>query len=172
MVDSPDAHPGPLVDCELPYYGFSDPKIWGTWNWTERSPDHYQLRDYFDHVAQVWDLNQHRMFNTQVMETRWDEDEKKWLTKTKQHIPDFPGKDWYKEQFHLSALRPEDIKIDGKKLAVIGAGSSGVQIPQETAKARVQTTQFFRTPNIAVPMRQRQISEQEILSHKCLLPHV
>ena len=184
-------YPGARVDCELPYYGFSDPKIWSTWNWTERYPDHHQLRDYFDHVAKVWDLNKDCVFNTQVIETRWNEDEKKWLIKTKegqeyrakwlisatgtsfkQHIPDFPGKDKYKGEFHHSALWPEDLKIEGKKLAVIGAGSSGVQVLQEAAKSCTQATQFIRTPNIAVPMRQRQISEQEILSHKCLYPHV
>ena len=110
-------YPGARVDCELPYYGFSDPEIWSTWNWTERFPAYTELRPYFDHVANVWDLNRDIELDTRVIETRWEEDSKTWLVKTdagqlyrctwliaatgtsfKQHIPDFKGKELYKGQ--------------------------------------------------------------------------
>lgn len=55
---------------------------------------------------------------------------------------------------------------------MIGAGSTGVQIVQEASKVSDQVTQFIRTPNFAVPMRQRAISEDEIYAYLPQIPHV
>ncbi|USW56787.1 Putative flavin monooxygenase, FAD/NAD(P)-binding domain superfamily [Septoria linicola] len=184
-------YPGARVDCELPWYGFSDPAIWSTWMWTERYPSYIELRSYFDHVANVWDLHKDVLLNTRVVETKWQEDEQVWLTKTedgqkyrsrwviaatgtsfKQHIPEFPGKDKFRGEVHHSAVWPDSLPLNGKKVAVIGAGSSGLQVVQESAKVCTELTQFIRTPNLAVPMRQRKITPEEILAHKCQFEHV
>lgn len=185
-------YPGARVDCELPYYGFSDPDIWSTWNWTERFPAYTELRSYFDHVANVWDLNRDIELNTRVTETRWDEATKTWVVKTdagqlyrctwliaatgtsfKQHIPDFKGKELYKGAMHHSALWPEQgVPLEGKRIAIIGAGSTGIQVLQESAKVGAHVTQFIKTPNLAVPIRQRKVDEDEIYATKPHIQHV
>lgn len=101
----------------------------------------------------------------------------RWLvaatgTSFKQHIPEWPQRELFEGVIHHSALWPENVSLDGKKVAVIGAGSTGIQIVQEAAKAGQQVTQFIRTPNFAVPMRQRQISEDEIYANLPQIPHV
>lgn len=62
-------YPGARVDMELLYYGFSDPAIWSTWKWTERFPLYIELRSYFDHVADVWDLCKDVELDTKVVES-------------------------------------------------------------------------------------------------------
>lgn len=50
-------YPGARVDVEMPYYGYSAPEIWQTWNWTERFPSGEVLKRYFEHVDKLWDLS-------------------------------------------------------------------------------------------------------------------
>ncbi|KAF2165797.1 hypothetical protein M409DRAFT_24084 [Zasmidium cellare ATCC 36951] len=166
-------YPGARVDCELPYYGFSDPAIWSTWNWTERFPSYRELRDYFVHVDKVWGLSQDVLFNSRVNQVVWEEDSHTWLISTadnqkfrstwalaatgtsfKPNIPDIKGMDRITGQMHHSAA------VDC------------IQVMQESAKAASRVVQYIRTPNFAVPMRQRQISEDEIYHSKPHIPHV
>lgn len=107
-------------------------------------------------------------------DTTW---ECRWLiaatgTSFKQHIPEWPGRELFKGEIHHSALWPEHVDIKDKRVAVIGAGSTGVQIVQEASKVTRQTTQFIRTPNFAIPMRQRQVSQDEIFSYLPQVGHV
>ncbi|PPJ60671.1 hypothetical protein CBER1_03433 [Cercospora berteroae] len=185
-------YPGARVDCEFPYYGFSDPAIYETFTWTERFPSDKELRRYFQHVADVWDLHRDVNLNTRVKEAKYNEEQNRWYLKTgadekvwkcrwlvaatgtsfKQHIPEWPQRELFEGVIHHSALWPDNVTLEGKKIAVIGAGSTGIQIVQEAAKAGQQVTQFIRTPNYAVPMRQRQISEEEIYANLPQMPHV
>lgn len=185
-------YPGARVDCEFPYYGFSDPAIWTTFQWTERFPSDKELRSYFQHVANVWNLHDDIELSTRVTDARYQTELNRWALKTassdtvwrcqwliaatgtsfKQHIPEWPGRQLFKGVIHHSALWPEHVELQGKKVAVIGAGSTGVQIVQEASKVSDQTTQFIRTPNYAIPMRQRQITEDEIYSYLPQMRHV
>lgn len=80
----------------------------------------------------------------------------------------------FKGALHHSAAWPDDdsVELKGKRVAVIGAGSTGIQVLQESAKVASQVTQFIRSPNFAIPMRQRAITEEEIYSHKAHIPFV
>lgn len=185
-------YPGARVDCELPYYGFSDPAIWSTWIWTERYPDWRELRRYFEHVDDVWKLSQDVVYQTRVTEAKWEEEAGNWLITTgngqqyrskwflsatgtsfKPNYPSINGLDKFAGQIHHSAAWPEDgVELKGKRVAVIGAGSTGIQVMQEAAKVSSHVVQYMRTPNYAIPMRQRKITEEEIYQHKSHVPHV
>jgi cation diffusion facilitator CzcD-associated flavoprotein CzcO len=143
-------------------------------------------------VAKVWNLHADVELNTRVTEARYQTELNRWALKTaesdttwrcrwliaatgtsfKQHIPDWPGRQQFKGAIHHSALWPEHVELKDKRVAVIGAGSTGVQIVQEASKVSSQTTQFIRTPNYAIPMRQRQITEDEIYSYLPQMRHV
>ena len=180
------------MDCEFPYYGFSDPAIWGTFQWKERFPSDTELRAYFQHAADVWDLHRDVKLNTRITAAVYDESRARWTATTsegdvfdckwliaatgtsfKQHIPDWPGREKFKGEIRHSAGWPEaGIELKGKRLAVIGAGSTGVQVVQEASKVCSHLTQFIRSPNFALPMRQRQVGLDEWYAYKAQIPHV
>lgn len=66
---------------------------------------------------------------------------------------------------HHSSFWPDDeIDVKNKRVAVIGTGASGVQVTQAWGPQAGELKVFQRTPNLTVPMRQRDltIEEQEI----------
>ena len=184
-------YPGARVDVEMPYYSYSHPEIWSTWVWYERYPSDTALRAYFDHVAEVWDLNKDIECNVQVTKAAFDESTNHWNIRTKddrtfrckwlvpatgtsfkQHFPDWKGQDDFKGMIAHSSLWSENVDISGKRVAIIGAGSTAVQVMQEASKVSSHVTQYIRTPNLALPMRQRQVTEEEVYAYRPIFPHV
>jgi cation diffusion facilitator CzcD-associated flavoprotein CzcO len=104
----------------------------------------------------------------------WDDLEKKWIVTcqdasafkvkflllnigfaAKRHIPDWEGLDSFKGVWiHPSYWPKEEPDLKGKKVAIIGTGSTGVQLCQEMAKEASHLTVFQRTPCLALPMKQ------------------
>jgi cyclohexanone monooxygenase len=60
----------------------------------------------------------------------------------------------------------------GKRVGVIGTGASGVQVAQEAAGVAAHLTVFQRTPNLALPMRQRKLDEDTIRRMKEKYPEI
>lgn len=140
-----------------------------------------ELREYFKHVDKVLDVRKDVFFNACVNSAEFDQTSNKWLVKTedgrtarskflilatgfaaKRHFPDWKGLDTFKGTIHHSSFWPESgVDVKGKKVAVIGTGSTGVQIAQECAPDAAELTVFQRTPNLALPMQQRKISKEE-----------
>lgn len=63
--------------------------------------------------------------------------------------------------YHSSFWPESGVSTKGKKVAVIGTGSTGIQIAQESAKDAESVTVFQRTPNLCLPMRQRKLTKEE-----------
>lgn len=187
-------YPGARVDVEMPYYGFSDPEIWSTWTWRERFPSGDELLQYFQHVDKVWDLSKDIDLGVTIVSATFEADngsgQPRWVCKTanggtytskylvcgtgtsfKPYIPKFEGLETYKGVAHHPAAWPANLDLKGKRVAVIGAGASAVQVVQEAAKVAAKVTEFIKTPNLAVPMRQRKVSHDEILAYKNVFPH-
>jgi cation diffusion facilitator CzcD-associated flavoprotein CzcO len=76
-------YPGARVDSSIPHYEFSDPVLWKDWTWKQRFPGSAELRAYFAHVADKWDLRKDTKFNTFVSSATWDDAESRWTVKTK-----------------------------------------------------------------------------------------
>lgn len=111
-------YPGARVDSSIPHYEFSDPALWKDWTWKQRFPGSAELRAYFAHVADKWDLRKDTQFNTFVSSATWDDAAAKWTVKTKagetyvvkflllntgfaakRYIPDWKGIDSFKGSF-------------------------------------------------------------------------
>lgn len=141
----------------------------------------------------MWDLSKDVECNTQATKctyqgqpsnSRWQVEVKsgatydcKWLisatgTSFKQYIPEWKGMEKFRGTIGHSSLWPEDVDLAGKSVAIIGAGSTALQVMQESAKVADSVTQILRTPNIALPMRQRKISREEILAYRPHYPHL
>jgi hypothetical protein len=76
-------YPGARVDSNAKYYQFSDPELWEKWEWKQRFPGGEELRAYFQHVADVWDLRRDTEFGCFVKEATWDDKEHRWIVRTK-----------------------------------------------------------------------------------------
>ncbi|KIX06716.1 uncharacterized protein Z518_04692 [Rhinocladiella mackenziei CBS 650.93] len=180
-------YPGARVDSEWPFYQLSLPEVWKDWNFTERFPDHNEIRAYFHHVDKVLDLRKDIEFDARVNSCVWDGTEGRWTVKTvaghlamckylflctgllyQRHYPDFPGFEKYKGVVHHSGFWPDHLDMTGKKVAVIGAGATSVQIVQDLTKVASQLDMYMRRPSLCLPMAQRDISEAE---QDCLKPY-
>jgi cation diffusion facilitator CzcD-associated flavoprotein CzcO len=70
--------------------------------------------------------------------------------------------DQFKGEIHHSSFWPQEgVDVKGKRVGVIGTGSTGVQIAQETAKDAASVTNFVRTPNLCLPMQQQDLTKEE-----------
>ncbi|KAJ5804107.1 uncharacterized protein N7518_000410 [Penicillium psychrosexuale] len=176
-----NCYPGAGVDSEVPEYEFSWPEVYNTWNWPNNYPNYQNLRDYFDHVDKVVGIKKDCSFNTVVIGAQFDTKEGKWNIKTadgrttkakylvlgtgfaaKRYIPPWPGMDKFKGIVHHSSFWPEEkIEVKNKRAAVIGTGASGVQITQAWGPEAGDLKVFQRTPNLAVPMRKRDLTVEE-----------
>ncbi|EGR50085.1 uncharacterized protein TRIREDRAFT_76230 [Trichoderma reesei QM6a] len=142
-----NCYPGAGVDSEVPEYEFSWPEVWKTWNWPNNYPNYENLRSYFDHVDKVIGVKKDCAFNTVVVGAHFDQAEGKWNIRT--------------EDGRTTKAKYLKIDVRGKKCAVIGTGASGVQIVQAWGPEAGELKVFQRTPNLAVPMRKRDLTVEE-----------
>ncbi len=93
----------------------------------------------------------------------------------KRHIPDWKGIETFKGAWIHPSYWPkkqdEQPDLRGKKVAVIGTGATGVQLAQELSQVAGEFVLFQRTPNLALPMKQinysqdgQQQQQQEVVS--------
>lgn len=121
-----------------------------------------------------WDLRKDTQFNTFVQSARWDDAECLWTIHTKEgdtfkaryfllntgfaakrYIPDWKGIDTFKGTLiHPSYWPREGLDLKGKRVAIIGTGSTGVQLATELTPVVGELVVLQRTPNTALPMRQ------------------
>lgn len=180
-------YPGASSDSESWVYSFSfDEELEQDWTWTSRFPEQPEILSYLEHVADRFDLRSAFTFTTRVIGANYDEESNRWLVKTDQgeviaatylitavgclsaaQVPDIPGRDdfqgaWY----HTGEWPHEKVDFSGKRVGVIGTGSSGIQAIPIIAKQAEHLTVFQRTPNFSVPNRNKKLSPEEIQSIK------
>ncbi|MEJ8852206.1 flavin-containing monooxygenase [Variovorax rhizosphaerae] len=165
-------YPGARCDIPTTDYTYSfDPELEKAWTWSEKYATQPEILRYAQFVAERYDLRRDIDFNTRVVAARWDEAAARWRlrTDTGQDItcqfyvmasgclslpkaPDIPGAGRFKGEVYLTGRWPhEGVDFTGKRVAVIGTGSSGIQsIPHIAAQAS-QLTVFQRTPNFSIP---------------------
>ncbi|KAL4863678.1 hypothetical protein BDV12DRAFT_189513 [Aspergillus spectabilis] len=140
-------------------YEFSCPKVYNTWNWPNNYPNYQDLRNYFDHVDRFdtesgrWNVN---MADGRVTRA-------KYLVlgtgfAAKRYIP--PGPAWTNSE--VSCTTPPSGQTRNppvnKRCAINSTGASGVQITQAWGPVAGDPKVFQRTPNLAVPMRKRDLT--------------
>ena len=128
-------------------------------------------------------------FNAKVNGCTWDSEASQWTVQTENggkararwlilatgllhrtHLPEWLGRDKYKGVIRHSGDWPEKTCVKGKKVAVIGAGATSVQIVQELAKEASQLTVLMRRPSYCLPMVQRTWSEEEQTAWRAYYP--
>ena len=167
-------YPGARCDVESMDYSYSfSPELEQEWTWTERYPTQPEILRYINHVADRFDLRRDIQLETRVTSARYDEATNRWTVKTDRgdevtaqfiilatgclsaaRVPDFAGKDSFQgPTYHTGHWPHEGVDFTGKRVGIIGTGSSGIQsIPVIAAQAE-HLHVFQRTPNFSVPAR-------------------
>ena len=180
-----NCYPGARVDSPCWIYQYSNESIWREWEWGELFPGHDEMRAYFDFVDEKLDLSRDIDFSTWVKGASFDEGERSWTLETEHaetgsgsyqarfvvvctgfgsppYIPPFEGLDSFQGICHHTALWPKTgVDFAGQRVAVVGTGASGVQVAQEAAREAASLTVFQRTPNLCLPMGQRQLTAED-----------
>ena len=185
-----NCYPGARVDSHVPNYEFSMEEVWRDWNWTERFPAWDELRRYFHHVDQKLELSRDIRFDSRVTGARFDPDADQWQIEcadghrirtrffipctvfaAKAYVPNLPGLARFGGPcVHTAHWPQEGLDLTGRRVGVIGTGASGVQVIQEAGKIASHLTVFQRTPNMALPMRQRSFDEASRRTMKAHYP--
>jgi len=172
-------YPGARVDSPYPLYQLNIPEVHKEWDFNYSFPAQQELSDYFHHVDKALDLRKDVFFNEEVTSVRYNSTEGRWTVKTAQHTasckylalaagalhrkyrPNFPGLDDFKGDVYHTASWPDNLDLRGKRVAVIGAGATGVQVVQELSKQVEHLVVCIRSPSYCLPMGQRKISAAE-----------
>ncbi|OJJ34693.1 hypothetical protein ASPWEDRAFT_39769 [Aspergillus wentii DTO 134E9] len=185
-----NCYPGAAVDSEIPQYQYSIPETYKDWMWSTNYPDYKELRAYFQHVDKVLDVKKDCAFSTVVVDASFDTKSGRWTVKTedgrtatakylivaagfssKRYIPEWRGIDTFKGIVHHSSFWPEeDIDVRDKRCAIIGTGASGVQVAQAWGPTAGSLKVLQRTPNLAIPMRKRELTAEEQEQTKSFYP--
>jgi cyclohexanone monooxygenase len=165
-------YPGCRCDVESLEYSFSfDPALEQEWSWPERYGNQPEILQYVNHVADRFDLRKSIQFGTRVNHATYDRKSNLWSLNTEAgetfvapvcvmatgnlsipRVPEFPGLDDFKgETYHTGLWPHEGVDFTGKRVAVIGTGSSGVQSIPIIAKQAETLTVFQRTANYILP---------------------
>ena len=182
-------YPGARVDSETPFYQLSIPEVYNTWTFSQRFPDHHELRRYIAHIDETLGLRRDVSLNERVCGCTWDSEGAEWTIRTATGItakarwlvlatgllhrpnnPSWPEKDKYKGVLQHSTEWKEGISLKGKRVAVIGAGATSVQIVQELGKEAAELTLLMRRPSYCLPMGQRTWSEEEKSAFRASYP--
>ncbi|KAJ5998975.1 Monooxygenase [Penicillium sp. IBT 35674x] len=176
-----NTYPGARVDTKVPLYEFSNENIWHDWVWTEKYPGVEEIRRYFQHVESKLHLKRDILFNTRVTAAEFEETASQWTVSSsdgvkrsarhfilatgfaaKPLIPDFKNLEAFEGPcFHTSKWPRSGLDCTGKRVGVVGNGSSGLQVIQEIGPVVDHLTVFQRSPTYALPMRQRPLTVEE-----------
>ncbi|HIM61231.1 MAG TPA: NAD(P)/FAD-dependent oxidoreductase [Dehalococcoidia bacterium] len=167
-------YPGARCDSESYVYCFSFSKeLLQDWDWSGKYPEQPEILSYLNHVADRFDLRRNIQFNTRVTSARYLEDTSLWEVETDQgdrvtaqflitgigcissgNVPDIKGLDSFQgEWYHTGSWPHEKVDFAGKRVAVIGTGSSGIQSIPVIAEQAAHLSVFQRTPQYTVPAR-------------------
>lgn len=166
-------------------YGFS-PEIEQEWTWSEQFAAQPEILAYANFVADRLRLRDNYKFKTRVVSALWDESSKLWQVTTDQgefleatycimstgplsipKDPDIPGIERFKGQLLRAQKWPhEPVDFSGKRVGLIGTGSTGIQIVQEVGRQAGELFVFQRTPSFTLPMRNHKLDAGYIAEMK------
>ena len=176
-------YPGARCDIEsIEYsYSFSD-EIQREWVWTETMPAQPEIEAYLNFVADRLDLRRDIQFDTEVVAMAFDEDAAEWVVRTQPGEefratfviaasgilsvplePDIPGMATFGgTSLYTSRWPKEGFDLAGKRVGVIGTGSTGVQLIPVVAEEALQLSVFQRSPAYTLPWRVRRFGPGEL----------
>ena len=175
-------YPGARFDSESYTYGYLFSKeLFDEWEWQEHFAPQEETERYLNHVVDRFDLRRHIRLGTRVTSAAYDEGSRTWHVVTADgsevtarfvvaatgvlsmpYVPDVPGRESFAGEAHHTGLWPsEAVDFAGKRVAVVGTSSSGVQVVPVIADEVESLTVYQRTPNWCTPLNNRPITPEE-----------
>jgi cyclohexanone monooxygenase len=181
----------PGARCDVPSleysYGFSR-ELEQEWDWPEVFSAQTDILAYANHVADRFDLRRHVTFQRRVTAIEYQDARNVWCVTTDhgesveaRHVvmatgclsvpnwPRLPGADAFEGRVLHTGLWPkETVALEGKRVGIIGTGSSGVQAIPELAKQAAHLTVFQRTPVYTIPANRKRMRgdvQQDFRAH-------
>lgn len=171
-------YPGAEVDLESHIYSFSFER----YDWSRTHAGWRELQGYLNHVAAQWNLVGRVYFNESVESVTWSETDKAYSIATSTgdahgsfqavisavgflNIPLLPpfarGETDFEGVACHSSRWPDGLEMTGKRVGILGTGSSAVQIVTEAARDASDVKIFQLEPNWLLPKNSRDFTEPE-----------
>ncbi len=180
-------YPGARFDSESYTYGYSFSKeLLQEWSWSEHFAPQPETLRYAQHVADRFDMRRDILFKHKVVSAEWLEESREWQLKLHTgalmtarflitaagslSVPTLPRIKGI-EQFagvacHTANWPHEAVRFEGKRVAVLGTGATGIQTIQEVAKTAARLTVFQRTANWSAPLHNSPITPEQQIAIK------
>ena len=175
-------YPGARCDVESIEYSYQfDDDLQQEWSWSERYSAQPEILDYANHVADRFELRRNIVFETRVERAEWLEADRQWLVTVQPvaggaasrvrgryvvaatgclsstNMPEIPGIDTFEGELYHTGNWPHDpVDFAGKRVGIVGTGSSSIQAIPEIAKQVGDDGSlhvFQRTAQYAIPAR-------------------
>jgi len=175
-------YPGARFDSESYSYGYSFSKeILEEWSWSEHFSGQPETLRYLEYVVDKLDLRPHMQFGCQVKSAHFDSSETCWNVEMEDGrrekarflftalgilsaatLPRIEGRDDYEGEAFHTYLWPRDheVELEGRRVAVIGTGATGVQVIQTIAPQVDELVVFQRRPNWCAPLHNAPIDDE------------
>ncbi|MFT3853703.1 MAG: NAD(P)/FAD-dependent oxidoreductase [Ilumatobacteraceae bacterium] len=176
-------YPGARCDSESMYYSYSfDEDLQQEWEWSRKYPAQPEILSYLNHVADRFDLRRSIQLDSRVTSAIWNESTGRWTVETDRgqvwsttylvsavgclsaaNVPDVPGADTFAGELYHTGQWPRDREVSfaGKRVGIIGTGSTGIQAVPVLAEESGHLYVFQRTPQYTLPARDRLLHDGE-----------
>ena len=186
-------YPGARFDSESWTYGYSfSQELLDEWDWEEHFAAQPETERYLNYVADKFDLRRDVQFNSRVSAAHYQEDTRSWdviLDDGRRYttrllitavgvlsaatMPTIPGVGTFEGQScHTHYWPKKPVRFEGKRVAVIGTGATGVQTITEVAKTAGRLTVFQRTPQWCAPLHNAKIGKEEMNRIRANYPEI
>jgi len=177
-------YPGARFDSESYTYAyFFSKELYDEWVWEEHFAAQPEIERYLNHVIDRFDLRRHMRFSVTVTEAVWDDARGTWDVRLDDgtrvrarylvaatgvlsvpYTPEIPGREDFRGvQHHTGRWPAEPVDMAGKRVAVVGTSSSGVQVVAAVVDEVESLTVYQRTANWCTPLNNRPITPEEQL---------
>ncbi|MFL1397087.1 flavin-containing monooxygenase [Acinetobacter baumannii] len=175
-------YPGALSDTETHLYCYSwDKELLQSLEIKKKYVQGPDVRKYLQQVAEKHDLKKSYQFNTSIQSAHYNEADALWEITTEYgdkykarflvtalgllsapNLPNIKGINQFKGELHHTSRWPDDVSFEGKRVGVIGTGSTGVQVITAVAPLAKHLTVFQRSAQYSVPIGNDPLSEEDV----------
>jgi len=180
-------YPGLRCDVESMDYSYSfNEEIQQEWEWTEKFPAQPDILRYLEFVADKLDIRKLFRFDTEVTGAAWDESSATWTVRCNRgddvrarfvvwgtgilstpKIPNIPGLDSFEGELLVTSEWPHrEVSFAGKRVAVMGTGSTGIQVIPIVAEQADELFVLQRTPSFSLPARNKPLDPKRVAEIK------
>ena len=183
----------PGCRCDVPSLDYSvpwDAELDQEWDWTEKFSAQPEILRYAQHLADRHDIRSHVRFETSVTSATWDDERGLWSVGTDKgdlfeatffisgagalsepNLPDIPGIGTFKGELYHTGLWPKTpVTLAGKRVAVLGTGSTGVQASTAIAKEAAHLTVMQRSAQYSLPCLTPPLTDEIRAERKAIYP--